>query len=419
MIRKKLLTNNVLIMAITAAITMTGIIHINANNNTIIKPDKLEITTVTHKELTPVIKGDITINEEQNVINGIVNKKKAIVNKDSWVASIKAVKKALADSGRTYSQIGYISADFNTDKGTKTLCIRTDCSGMVSAALALYSGDAGVNGKCSYETKPYLEQCDNYKGNTAKEVLSHFNYHTFTNWDDLQEGDILLYYGHIDIFSYIDNGIPYKWNAGYTEALQSAEATPSTRIPYGYMRLEGTTSFSVIEQVGLEDIVESANKESASIESICPNKKEEVVENIQEEAIPTEIDENNTETQVLDESQVEEIVDAAEDNVECESDSSLISDTPTTDSVIEDITYNDYIFTGTWNENKFTGSSDNLTLEYYSETLDISQYEKIEESDIGFITTTGNIYTAIIINDSGTYAISSGSYEAIKEFIYK
>ena len=51
-----------------------------------------------------------------------------------WMSIVKAVKQALAQSGKEYNQSGSVDITI----GEKTLSVRTDCSGFVSACLKFY-----------------------------------------------------------------------------------------------------------------------------------------------------------------------------------------------------------------------------------------------------------------------------------------
>ena len=130
-----------------------------------------------------------------------------------WMSIVKAVKQALAQSGKEYNQSGSVDITI----GEKTLSVRTDCSGFVSACLKFY----GVLDDNTNLTSSVLA------GDSPQMQNSGFTGGGFPGWDGCKEGDILAISGHTEIFSHMEGSTPYVYNCGSTKSLQSAEPTPT------------------------------------------------------------------------------------------------------------------------------------------------------------------------------------------------
>lgn len=123
------------------------------------------------------------------------------IDVSKWVSIIKAVKAAIAAKKLGYSQSRY--TDITLDG--KTIKVRTDCSGLVSACLTFY----GVLNAGTYVTSRTLV-------NMSDPTMSKtgFTPRKFTNWESCQVGDILAINGHTEIFAGMSNGSPTVWNCG-------------------------------------------------------------------------------------------------------------------------------------------------------------------------------------------------------------
>lgn len=137
----------------------------------------------------------------------------SVVN-DDWIAVVKTVKQLLAATGTGYDQTTTVPISVN---GT-TMQVRPDCSGMVSACLNVYGSFAGGTWSSSQFT-------------FASE-LNGFTKYSFSGWENLCQGDIISYDGHVEIFAYNVDGRHYVWNAGSTESVRNPEATTDSRSTY-------------------------------------------------------------------------------------------------------------------------------------------------------------------------------------------
>lgn len=134
------------------------------------------------------------------------------VNRTQWLNIIRAVKKAAAAYQAGYYTknggrfINITLRDINTGK-TKTVNMRTDCSGLVSTCLEFYGYHTG---QMSTASMPNLMK------NTS------FTKINWPGWESLTEGDILLRQGHTCIFAGNKGNVHQVYNAGSSKAMNTA-----------------------------------------------------------------------------------------------------------------------------------------------------------------------------------------------------
>ena len=162
-----------------------------------------------------------------NVTSGnIINGTSSSTNIETWLSIVKAVKSAMAAQNPTYGN-KYISITV----GGKTLSVRTDCSGYVTACLKYYGCNVGNMTSASF-TNPSNQTMLN----------SGFVSMPFTGWENLQEGDIIAKTGHVEIYSHTENGKHMVYNCGSTNSLRSATPTKSSKIVYTTVWRPGVNS---------------------------------------------------------------------------------------------------------------------------------------------------------------------------------
>lgn len=128
------------------------------------------------------------------------------VDRTRWLQIVRAVKKAIAAQKPGYSRSRHI----NITVGGKTLSVRTDCSGFVSACLrfyGVYQGETTSSGIVDGSLK-----------NTG------FKRKSWPGWDKLTDGDIMARDGHTEIFAN-NNGGPHVYNCGSTSSVNNPGVT--------------------------------------------------------------------------------------------------------------------------------------------------------------------------------------------------
>lgn len=135
------------------------------------------------------------------------------VSNGEWVDVVKAVKKALAETGRGYSS-GNVDITLDINGSSKTLSVRTDCSGLVSACVSFYSGKNVT-----------LDSSGFANADNAAMKDAGFTSRKWNGWNDLVEGDIIAKSGHVEIFCRNEEGKHYVYNAGGDKSIKSAGAT--------------------------------------------------------------------------------------------------------------------------------------------------------------------------------------------------
>ena len=146
------------------------------------------------------------------VVPKVVNKEDA---RAKWLSIVQAVKQAIADA-----HVGYYGTDINRyipiRVGEKTISVRTDCSGFVSACLQLMGILPG--GKT-------LTSGSFLSGDNNDLVAGGFTSRPFTGWEQLTPGDIVARTKHVEIFASMNNGSPYVYNCGSTKSCNTPGAT--------------------------------------------------------------------------------------------------------------------------------------------------------------------------------------------------
>ena len=131
---------------------------------------------------------------------------------DKWISIVKAVKKAIAAQSPGYNQSGSVTISVDG----KSLKVRTDCSGFVSACLKYFGVlDEGTN----------LSSRDITDTNNTTMKGTGFTPGSWPGWDSLQEGDILALNGHTEIFAYNDGDKHYVYNCGSNSSVNNPNAT--------------------------------------------------------------------------------------------------------------------------------------------------------------------------------------------------
>lgn len=132
-----------------------------------------------------------------------------------WMSCVKAVKTAIANKGVTYSQEKYVSISVNG----KTISTRRDCSGYVSACLAVFG---------AFETN-YRTNSTGFSHSNAvakKLTAAGFTKKAWSGWDALEQGCIISDdYSHVEIFDHSIGNTHWVWSNGSTTGLRTAGVT--------------------------------------------------------------------------------------------------------------------------------------------------------------------------------------------------
>lgn len=129
-----------------------------------------------------------------------------------WLSIVQTVKQLIAEQKPGYNQSGSVNITVNG----KTLSVRTDCSGFVSACLRFYGAIP--------ETTVY-----NSSMLTRDSLpIQGFTYMPFPGWEALQPGDILAVSGHTEISA----GGHNVWNCGSDNSTNNPGTTISSKPSY-------------------------------------------------------------------------------------------------------------------------------------------------------------------------------------------
>ena len=134
-------------------------------------------------------------------------------NREKWINIVAEVKRQIAASKAGYSNTGSVTVTI----GSKSIRVRTDCSGLVSACLQFY----GVMDKGQTLNSDSIADMNN-----SIMRRTGFTPRKFTSWKDLSKGDIVARHGHTEIFAAIVDGKKYVYNVGSTPSANDPYATP-------------------------------------------------------------------------------------------------------------------------------------------------------------------------------------------------
>lgn len=134
-------------------------------------------------------------------------------NREKWINIVAEVKRQIAASKAGYSNTGAVTVTI----GGKSIRVRTDCSGLVSACLQFY----GVMDKGQTLSSDSIADMNN-----SIMRRTGFTPRKFTSWKDLSKGDIVARHGHTEIFAAIVDGKKYVYNVGSTSSANDPYATP-------------------------------------------------------------------------------------------------------------------------------------------------------------------------------------------------
>ncbi len=134
-------------------------------------------------------------------------------NREKWINIVAEVKRQIAASKAGYSNTGSVTVTI----GGKSIRVRTDCSGLVSACLQFY----GVMDKGQTLNSDSIADMNN-----SIMRRTGFTPKKFTSWKDLSKGDIVARHGHTEIFAAIVDGKKYVYNVGSTPSANDPYATP-------------------------------------------------------------------------------------------------------------------------------------------------------------------------------------------------
>ncbi len=134
-------------------------------------------------------------------------------NREKWINIVAEVKRQIAASKAGYSNTGSVTVTI----GSKSIRVRTDCSGLVSACLQFY----GVMDKGQTLNSDSIADMNN-----SIMRRTGFTPRKFTSWKDLNKGDIVARHGHTEIFAAIVDGKKYVYNVGSTSSANDPYATP-------------------------------------------------------------------------------------------------------------------------------------------------------------------------------------------------
>ena len=132
--------------------------------------------------------------------------------RDLWIATVQAVKQAMAAQSPGYSQTNYIKITI----GGKTISVRTDCSGMVGGAAKFFDG---IGLSDNIHSRNMLDSsCP-----LAKKGC--FTIQAFPGWDNLQPGDILVKSGHTEVYAGKMGDEYYVYDCGSTSNVNNPGTT--------------------------------------------------------------------------------------------------------------------------------------------------------------------------------------------------
>lgn len=143
--------------------------------------------------------------------------RRAIGYGTSWLQIVRSVKQAIAGANVGYSQSKYITINVLG----RTLSVRTDCSGFVSACCILYGSLNSVLNSTAF--------CN-------LQEMTGFTKLPWNGWDSLIPGDILAVNGHVEIYAGKDtSGNNMVYNCGSTSSIKNPGISHSSRSAYTYV----------------------------------------------------------------------------------------------------------------------------------------------------------------------------------------
>lgn len=135
-----------------------------------------------------------------------------------WLSIVKSVKQAIANTKCGYSQSKTVPITI----GGRTISVRPDCSGFVTACVKFYGA--------------LPENQNLYTGNmmdTSSPLSSAgFSMRNWNGWDSLNAGDIIVNSSHAEIFSRNDGNNHYVYNCGSNSSCNNPGETISSRKSY-------------------------------------------------------------------------------------------------------------------------------------------------------------------------------------------
>ncbi len=160
---------------------------------------------------------------------------------EDWIDVCTTVKQAIASTGHRYygNDPTYCTIDVNGQK----ISVRPDCSGYVSACLALYEG-------CSTTTVSNGSIAGGYTSQTlCGSSIDGFEMFSWNGWENLERGDIIAAtaaelkqitgkthkYGHVEIFAGADNGVYYVWNCGSDASVMNSGKSSKSYSKYPWV----------------------------------------------------------------------------------------------------------------------------------------------------------------------------------------
>jgi hypothetical protein len=138
---------------------------------------------------------------------------------EKWLSIVKAVKQAIAAQKPGYSNP---SSPFYIDItiGGKTIKVRPDCSGFVSACLKYFGVlDEGIN----------LNSRDITDRNNSTMKKTGFTPMAWPGWEALQPGDIMALNGHTEIFAFNDGNRHRVYNCGSDSSVNNPGDTGTAK----------------------------------------------------------------------------------------------------------------------------------------------------------------------------------------------
>lgn len=138
---------------------------------------------------------------------------------EKWIKTVRAVKQAFASLKPGYADKNKSGFNITINVGGRTLPARSDCTGMISAALALYTG---APKEFAYSSYSYTKTT----GDCAQMLTSAgFKPSSWPGWENLKEGDILSRDGHAVVFCRNEGGTHLVYNCGSTNAVNNPNPT--------------------------------------------------------------------------------------------------------------------------------------------------------------------------------------------------
>ncbi|MCM1439564.1 MAG: phage tail tip lysozyme [Roseburia sp.] len=135
-----------------------------------------------------------------------------------WINTIKQVKAQFAAKNMGYSQSRYTNITVNG----KTVNMRTDCSGFVSACVSCFCPEVSMmEGTGTMESPSH-----------SKFKQAGFIRYNWPGWEGLYQGDIMVRSGHTEIFCNNEGSSHKVWNCGSDSSCNSATPTSSSKPSY-------------------------------------------------------------------------------------------------------------------------------------------------------------------------------------------